>query len=145
MKPKIEYKSEMEEIQNEVSKMTEKLGPESKKALNQVGEAVAKTVRKTAPRSDKEFYYKNGKKYENVHIKDDVIYKVKKSRKTKEQYVSISGGKKTWPKWHVADEGHVTANGRFVAGNGFVEKAVIDSETDVDNIVDSFLGEIVDG
>ncbi len=145
MKAKIEYKSQIEDIQNEVSKMQEQLGPESKKALTQIGEEASKVVRRTAPRSDKEKRYKNGRTVENVHIQDDVVYKVKKSRKSKENYVSVSGGKNTWPKWHVADEGHVAANGRFIPGNGFVEKATIQSGEVIDSIVDSFLGRIVDG
>lgn len=71
------------------------------------------------------------------------MFKIKRLRKGTGKYVSISGGKKTWAKWHVVNDGHMTSNLRFVPGNHFVDKAEAMSESSIEAIVDTFLGDIV--
>lgn len=143
MKPTISYQSAIEGINSEIVDMLDKMENGQKKVLAQIGETVAKNVKEVAPESDAEYYYYSGQKKLNVHIKDDVVYKVKHSRKAESNYVSVSGGSKTWRKWHLADEGHVAQNGRFVPGNGFVDKATIISAPAIDHIVDDMIGEII--
>lgn len=143
MKATISYKDAIEGLNLEIQSMVEKTGKQSKDALNQIGAAVKRNVQTAAPVSEREYYYTDGQKKRNTHIKDDVVYKVKNSRKADSRYVSVSGGPDTWRKWHLADEGHVTQNGRFVPGNGFTEKAVVMSESEIDEIINNMIGEIV--
>lgn len=143
MKPTIEYATAVKRINDEIVDMLDQMESKPVKVLAEIGAAVAKNVEAVAPVSEQEYYYSFGQKKPNVHIKDDVVFKVKYSRKARSNYVSVSGGRKTWKKWHLADEGHVAQNGRFIPGNGFVQKAVLMSEPIVDSIVDGMIGEII--
>lgn len=140
---KLEYQDAMQEIFAEVNEMVENADKNINPALNQIGSVVAVNVSTVAPVSDSDYYYYKGQKVPNTHLKDDVVYKVKKSRKLKNKYVSISGGKKTWAKWHLANDGHVAENGKFIPGSHFVEQAVTKSEEKIDSIVDSFVKGVV--
>ena len=139
MNVKLDYEGALSGIQQDVSKMLNTAEKDVIPALKHIGGAVAMQVENVAKRSNREFYYSNGKKKPNTHIQDDVVYNVKKSRKSKQNYVSISGGKKTWQKWHLVSDGHVAKNGRFVPGDKFVDKAAKNSEQDVDNIIDMYI------
>lgn len=143
MKVKLDYEGAVSGLQEEVSKMLNTAENDVKPALEQIGGAVAVQVEKAARRSNREFYYSNGQKKPNTHIQDDVVYKVKKSRKSKQNYVSVSGGKGTWRKWHLVSDGHVAQNGRFIPGDKFVDKAAKNSEQDVDHIIDMFVRGII--
>lgn len=144
MKPTISYQTAMEGINDEIVEMLDKMENSPRQVLAQIGEVVAKNVEAVAPVSGEEYYYDSGQKKPNVHIKDDVVFKVKYSRKAESNYVSVSGGPKTWRKWHLADEGHVAQNGKFIPGSGFVDKATIMSEAAIDHIVDDMIGEIIE-
>lgn len=143
----IDYLGALQGIEEDVEKLFKNAEADSKKCLNRIGTAVAHETTKDAEqiRSDNDYYWSKGEKKQNVHIADDVVYKVKKSRKTNQNYVSISGGKKTWPKWILANDGHVAQNGRFIPGNHFVEQSVKNSENAVDQIVNEYVGGIVNG
>lgn len=143
MKASVSYKEVLEGMQINVSRIQELTEKRMKDALNKIGIAVKSAVAMTVPVSDKESYWYKGNKRENVHIADDIEYKIKKAKRTKELYVTISGGKKTWAKWHVANDGHVAQNGKFIQGNYFADKAVVKAENEIDDIVDSFLQEVV--
>lgn len=138
-----EYEDAITGIMKEVENLHVLAEKESKKALKKIGIAVSSTVAMTAPVSDVEHYYYKGQKKNNVHIADDVVYRVKKSRKAGLYYVSVSGGKNTWQKWHLANDGHVAQNGRFISGNHFVEKAEIKSEQQIESIIEDFIGEVI--
>lgn len=136
----LDYKEAIDGIRAEVARMSELMDKESGKALDEIGKVIEANVMMTAPVSDKEYYYyKNGKgecgKKRNVHIADDVTRKVKRSKKSKMKYVTVSGGKDTWRKWHLANDGHVAANGKVIPGNKFADKAEIMSEESIDRIV----------
>lgn len=143
----IDYLDAVEGLQKEVEAVLQNANSNSKKCLTRIGTAVAYETSKVAEgiRSDNDYYWYKGEKRTNTHIADDVVYKVKNSRKTKQPYVSISGGKKTWPKWILANDGHVAENGRFIPGNHFVEKSAKASEPAVEQIVDEFIGGIIRG
>ena len=111
--------------------------------MEKIGVAVESAITATVPKSDKEFYWYEGSERESVHIADDIEHRIKKARGTKELYVTISGGEKTWQKWLVVNDGHVAQNGKFVPGNYFADKAVLKAENEIDDIVDSFLQEVV--
>lgn len=138
-----DYQDTLNGIFAEVNKIVENADRNINPVLNQIGSVVAVNVEMVAPVSDEDFYYYKGKKVSNTHIKDDVVYRVKKSRKMDCKYVSIGGGKKTWAKWHLANDGHVAENGKFVPGNHFVEKAVLKSEDKIESLVDAFVKGVV--
>lgn len=141
----MDYLEAIQGIQEDVERLLKNADTDSKKCLNRIGIAISYETSKTAKRSKNDYYWSKGEKKQNVHIADDVVYKVKKSRKTNQNYVSISGGKKTWPKWILANDGHVAQNGRFIPGNHFVEQSVKNSENAVDQIVNEYVGGIVNG
>lgn len=138
-----DYQDTLRDISTEVNKMVENADSNINPTLNQIGAVVAVNVATVAPVSSEEFYYYKGKKVQNTHIKDDVVYKVKKSRKMKCKYVSISGGEKTWAKWHLANDGHVAENGRFIRGSHFLEKAIAKSQEKIESVCDSFIREVI--
>lgn len=142
------YEEAIDGIRGEVARMSELLDKEAGKALDEIGKVIESNVMMTAPVSDKEYYYyRNGKggtgKKRNVHIADDVTRKVKKSKKSKMKYVSVSGDKDTWRKWHLANDGHVAKNGKFIPGNNFADKAEIMSEDSIDRIVEKAMEGVV--
>lgn len=113
----------------------------SARKQSQILERVGKTVkarveraidqcRRTVPDSYK-------KRHE--HIRDDVVYKVKSSRRAGGKYVSISGGRSTWRLWHLVNDGHVQ-DGIFTPGNHFIDRAVTLSEDEVMRIIDEEIG-----
>ena len=144
MKANIQYKEQIEDIQKNVARIQKYADSEVKPVLTEVGRTISAVITLTAPESDKEYYYRKGQKLKNVHISQDVVKKKKKSRTTKSYYVTVSGGKKTWRKWHLANDGHIAENGRYVRGNYFVERAEVKSESKVNTIVDNFLRGMVD-
>lgn len=143
MKFDMDYKDAVGELQKDVEQLLSKTDENVAGCLKDIGQIVATETSRTAVRSNNEYYWSKGEKRKNTHIADDVEYKVKKARRTKTPYVSISGGKKTWPKWILANDGHVAKNGRFVPGNHFVDKSAKASEEKVDSIIDKFLREVV--
>lgn len=138
MKASIEYQKALQGIYDDVTRIQNLADRDIKTVLKRIGIAVKAAVVMIVPESDKKFYYYKGQKKDNTHISQDVEYKVKKSRTTKERYVTISGGKKTWSKWHLANDGHVTPSGKFVPGNYFADKAVVKIENEVEDIVTDF-------
>lgn len=145
MKASIDYNEAFESMQEDVSKLVATADRKVTPCLKEIGSVIATEVQRHAVRSDNEYYWSNGVRKPNTHIIDDVTYKVGRARKTKAQFVSVSGGKKTWAKWILANDGHVAENGRFVPGNHFVDKTEKASERNVERIVDRFLKEIVNG
>lgn len=144
MKASLGYKETIQDMEKDVGRLSNFAAEQTRPVLDEIGKTISDIVKRTAPRSENDYYYSNGHKVKNTHIADDVIYKVKKSKRTGEQYVSVSGGKKTWAKWHLVNDGHVASNGNYVKGNYFVDKAEVRSETPVDDIVDDFLRRMVE-
>ncbi len=144
----IKYEEAIDEIRAKVARMSELMDKESSRALDEIGKVIESSVMMTAPVSDKEYYYyKNGKgertRTWNVHIADDVTRKVKRSKESKMKYVTVSGDEKTWRKWHLANDGHVAKNGKFVPGNHFADKAEIKAEHYIDNIIEKAMGGVI--
>lgn len=138
-----EYKEAIDDIRKEVARMSELLDKESGKALDEIGKVIEANVMMTAPVSDKEYYYYKKEKKKNVHIADDVTKKVKKYKKGSGKYVTVYGDKNTWRKWHLANDGHVAKNGKFIPGNHFADKAEIMSEGSIDRIVEKAMEGVV--
>ena len=138
-----DYQSAMNDISKDVNDLVTRADIAIKPALDEIGSVVAINVSRSAPLSDNEFYYYKGQKVSNTHIKDDVEYRIKKSRKMGCKYVSVSGGRKTWAKWHIVNDGHVAPNGRFIRGSHFIEKAIVNSESLINSVVDKFIGDVI--
>lgn len=143
MKARISYEEVLAGIQVDISRLLQLAEDKRKAALDKIGIAVEAAIKSTVPRSDKEFYWYERKKRENVHIADDIEHRIKKAKGSNELYVTISGGEKTWQKWLVVNDGHSTSNGKFIPGNYFADKAVVKAENEIDDIVDSFLQGVV--
>lgn len=110
-----------------------------KKLFKEIGAAVAKAVKRYAPKRSQNPSYSDAGKGQYKHIIDDIGYSVKKSRSTKQWYVSIHGKKWTGYKWLWVNDGHLTTDGDWVEGCHFVDKAEAASSAEVDQIIDKFL------
>ena len=137
MQVRFDYSNAVGGIKESLQVMQEKLGYGRDQCLKTIGLTVKANVENNLPRSDKI------KKKRIPHMKDDVQYMLKTSRGG-ERYVSIRGGKKTASLWHVVNDGHVAENGTMVAGTHFVDRAVTQSEEEIEQIVDMFIEEILD-
>lgn len=144
MKASIDYENSIQDLQKDISAMLDTLEEGVEPCLKQIGSVVSVEVERTAPRSDSEYYWYKGEKRQNTHIADDVVYKVKKKTYKHGPYVSISGGKKTWPKWVLANDGHVAENGKFIPGNHFVEKSAKASEEKVDGLINRLIKGVIE-
>ena len=138
MQVRFDYGNAVGGIKESLQVMQKELGYSREQCLKMIGLTVKANVENALPRSDKI------KKKRVPHMKDDVTYTLKTSR-TGERYVSIRGGKKTASLWHLVNDGHVAENGTFVAGNHFVERAVSQSEKEIEQIADMFVEGILDG
>lgn len=163
MKASVDYGNALENMQGDIQKLLENADANINPTLRKIGSVIATEATRHAPehqsqylahmpdgsvrwvKSNPDYYWSKGQKKPNTHIAKDVTYKIGKARKTKSKFVSVSGGSKTWPKWILANDGHVASNGRFIAGSHFVEKTEKASEKYVDHIVDEFLKGIVNG
>lgn len=141
MKMKLDDNGALSEIMSEITNIQIIADKQAKAALTEIGKVVQASVTFTAPKSDADSYYYEGDKLNNTHIADDVVYKIKNKKGW--PYVSISGGKKTWRKWHLASDGHVALNGRFIPGNHFVDKAMNNCEAKVDNVIDAYAKDVI--
>lgn len=138
MKIRFDYDSAVGGIKDSLQVMQQSLGYGREQCLKTIGLIVKANVEENLPRSDKE------KKKRIPHMKDDVKYEIKSSRGG-ERYVSVRGGKKTATLWHLVNDGHVAEDGTVVSGNHFIDRAVSQSEKEIESIVDSFLEGVVDG
>lgn len=133
MEAEINYEEAMRGMVDEVGTMLTKV-ENNKPVLRKIGRILKLEIETKAPVSDIDYSKRRGK-----HIKDDVVFKVKKSKATGENYVSVSGGKDTWPKWHLVNDGHIAPNGKWVEGNHFVDKVALNVEEVIDDVVVDFV------
>lgn len=138
MEVRFDYENAVGGIRESLQVMQKSLGYGREQCLKTIGLTVKANVEENLPRSHKE------KKKRIPHMKDDVKYEIKTSRGG-ERYVSIRGGRKTASLWHLVNDGHVAEDGTVVAGNHFIDKAVAQSEKEIEQIVDLFVEEVLDG
>jgi hypothetical protein len=114
-----------------VGQIQDKLDDDTiKECLREIGKTIKGYVRQYAPKRSK----KN-----QTHIIDDIKSSVKKSKTTGNYFVTVSGGPGSGYRWNWVNGGHVAANGRFVEGNHFVDKAEKACEPEVMTIVDKYI------
>lgn len=116
-----------------------------KRCLKEIGVTIQQAVRKFAPKRTQKPSYSDTGKGRYVHIMDDITYNVKKSKSTKQYYVTIHGRKWTGYKWLWVNDGHVMKDGTWVSGNHFVDKAEATSSDAVNTIVDRYIKDALEG
>lgn len=136
----------LEDIGKYIGTLQDKIENEKavKTMLKDIGVHIKKVVKNFAPKKSANPSYSDFNESEYKHVVDDITYKVKKSQATGKYYVSIKGGKKTGYKWLWINDGHVMKNGQFVRGNHFVDKAEEAAEEGVNQIIDSFIKEVLE-
>lgn len=131
------------------NELSPKLEGEEKVLLRKAGASIKKNVIKYLHYSGIESRLKGEpRNYDGtrpyVHIKDDVLYVVKKN-KLGNYYVSIKGGKYTGYKWLPLNDGHIARDGKtFVPGLRFMERALQASERDIETIIHDAMKKVVE-
>lgn len=139
MKVTVEYESAFREINDMLQNIPEKLRDGEKPLLRQIGKSIKENVERNLSRSDVEEKAKKiqPSNYDGsipyVHMRDDVKAEVKKSKEG-DLYVIVKGGKMTGYKWNFLNNGTV-----HMAATNFMDKAIIESEKDVESQIDGFL------
>lgn len=129
-------------IMEDIARIPELTEKEEKNVMKKIRDVLVEKVKANLPRSSGGTNYDGSNPY--VHMKDDI----KASIKSKNGIVSliIFGGKKTAHKWHMVNDGTRDSKGRMkTAASHFVDKAIIQAEPEIDNIVDELLAEVADG
>ena len=121
---------------------------EERKVLSKAGAAIKKNVVRYLHSSGIESLLDSEpKKYDGtrpyVHMKDDVRFTVKRNKQGI-LYVSVKGGKYTGYKWHLANDGHISRDGKtFVPGLKFMERALQASEGDIESAINDMMKKVV--
>lgn len=149
MKVTVEYERAVSEINDKIDFMVETYNLRKSYALLKAGKAIVTKVKKILPRSKIEDRFRNmsphyqyNKSQGYIHMADDVKAKVRASKKG-DLYVSVGGGKYTGYKWLWIDEGWTMRDGKFHPGIHFIDRAVSESETDIESAIDSLIEEII--
>lgn len=144
----MEYKEQLSSIDQMLRDLPKELQAEERKVLSKTGAAVKKNVIRYLHRSDIEKRMESEpRNYDGtrpyVHIKDDVKFTVRKD-KMGNLYVSVKGGKYTGYKWLQLNDGHIARDGKtFVPGTKFMDRAIRDSEPDVNRLISEMLKKVV--
>lgn len=135
------------DVEQFVGSIQDKIADEGaiKRCLKEIGQEIQKNVRRFAPRRSQKPSYSDAGKNQYAHIMDDITYNVKKSKASKQYYVSVHGKKWTGYKWLWVNDGHVMKDGTWVSGNHFVDKAEAASSDAVNTIVDKYIKDALEG
>lgn len=145
----MEFDEGVATIEHMLDNLPAELQSQERQYLKKVGNVIKKNVVKHLDNSDVESRVKESPKNHDgsrpyVHMKKDVKSSIRKS-KTGELYVSVRGGKYTGYKWHMLNNGHIAKDGiTFVPGTKFMERAMRDSEKDIEKVLDEMLREVTD-
>lgn len=140
MKIEFDYKQQLLDIENMINKIPSKLNISEQTVLKKAGAIIKKHIVRHLDYSDVEIKAKNvaptnydGSPY--THMKDDVKFSVRKD-KNKNLYVSVRGGKMTGYKWHLLNDGTIN-----MRGNNFMDKAMLNSESEIETMIDNMIEE----
>ena len=142
MKVNMDSNDAFKYIMEDIARIPELTEKEEKNVMKKIRDVLVEKVKANLPRSSGGTNYDGSNPY--VHMKDDI----KASIKSKNGIVSliIFGGKKTAHKWHMVNDGTRDSKGRMkTAASHFVDKAMIQAEPEIDNIIDELLAEVADG
>lgn len=148
MQIQFNYEEELFEIENLISKLPKELEDQEKEVLKKAGKIIKKNVTHFLKNSDIESRTKliPPKNYDGTrpykHVKDDVTYSTRKD-KNGNLYVSVRGGKLTGYKWHLINDGHFARDKvTYVHGNNFMDKALIASQGEINQIISVMLEKV---
>lgn len=134
------------QIESNVSALQNKMDDNSlKQILRKIGKILKDKVKSYAPNRSESPSYSDFPPGQYKHVVDDVKFEVKRSQSTGQIYVSVKGGKESGYKWLWLNDGHLTASGTMVPGTHFLDKAQRASEQEIDDAVNNFLEEILNG
>lgn len=139
MKVTVDYEDAFLEINEMIRNIPDKLQAGERPLLRKIGKSIKGNVERNLSYSDVEekarkiqpSNYDGSIPY--VHMRDDVKAEVKKS-KDGDLYVIVKGGKMTGYKWNFLNNGTV-----HIRATNFMDKAMIDSEKEVESQIDEFL------
>lgn len=130
------------DIMEDISRIPELVEKEEKKVMKRISDVLVEKVKANLPRSAGGTNYDGSKPY--VHMRDDIKSSVKS--KGGLSSVLISGGKKTAFKWHLVNDGARDKNGNVkTVATHFVDKAVIQAEPEIENMIDELIAEVANG
>lgn len=130
-------------IEQELFRLPELVEKEEKKVMRSIGKIITEKLKANLSKSDgQNTNYDGSKPY--VHMKDDIKATVKS--KDGVAYVLIRGGKLTGFKWHMVNDGTRDRDGRVkTSATHFIDKALKQSEPEIDALIDELMGGIADG
>lgn len=138
-----DFEDALEGIKIDISDMAETLKTEQKTVMKKAAQIIKKNVVSNLPKSDLDTdnsNYDGTRPY--VHMKDDVKTSVV-DRNDGIIYATVKGGKYTGYKWHLVNDGHFDRRGKFVPATHFIDKAVKQSESEIDSLVDDMIRKAV--
>ena len=120
--------------------ITKNIKPTTRRGLEEAGEVLRKAVQDNLP------YSKKKNSSGRPHMRDDVKLEIKAFEKAG-GYVKVKGGPKTKGLWGIINDGHIAPNGKMVKGEAFhfLDRALEQSESSIESIIDSTLAEIMNG
>jgi len=128
----------LQEIQEEIEKIPEKLETEKKEILRKSAKIIKANVIANLPKSDLGETATNYDGTPYIHMKDDVKTSIRDD-KAGNVYAVIRGGKYTGYKWHILENG--SSNTKAIH---FVEKAMKDSEEPINTVIDEVISKVVE-
>jgi len=143
MKVDFDASEQLFSIEQELRRLTELAEQEEKKAMKGIQKIITDKLKANLSKSDgQNTNYDGSKPY--VHMKDDIKATVKS--KDGVAYVLIRGGKLTGYKWHMVNDGTRGRDGRVkTSATHFIDKALKQSEPEIDALIDELMGGIADG
>ena len=143
MKVNFDASEQLLSIEQELQRLSGLAEQEEKKAMRDIQKVITEKLKNNLPLSDgQNTNYDGSKPY--VHMRDDIKATVKS--KDGVAYILVRGGKLTGYKWHMVNDGTRDPNGRVKThATHFIDKALKQSESAIEAIVDDMIGGIVDG
>lgn len=132
----------LKDIIEDIARIPELAEKEEKRVMAKIRDVLVAKVKANLPRSAGGTNYDGSKPY--VHMHEDI----KASIKSKGGVASliISGGKKTAYKWHLVNDGTRDSKGHVkTVATHFVDKALVQAEPEIDELVDELIAEVTDG
>jgi hypothetical protein len=144
MKVEFDYENALFEITEEIAKIPRTLKSNSKTFMSKASKIVKKNVEEelTRHKSDLDTEATNYDGTPYIHMKDDVKVSVKDDKEGT-VYAIIRGGKYTGYKWHLVNNGHLDRNNNTVSATHFIDNALKKSESEVDEMADKLIQEVV--
>jgi HK97 gp10 family phage protein len=137
MEINFDFEDALNEIVQEFAGYRNSITKESKTVMSKSAKILKKHVVENLKRVD----HGDASNYDGtvpyIHMKDDIKTSVKDDKQGTIVAI-IRGGKYTGYKWHLVNNGTVNSNATH-----FIDKALKDSENEIDQLVDEMIGRVV--